>query len=53
MLIDQADEVGFDAFTFQNLHAVLSQDLMHDPHASGRLRRTEYIAWQHLVARDG
>lgn len=39
MLIEDADEVGFDAFTFKNLHAVLSQDLMHDPEASGRLRR--------------
>jgi len=39
MLIENADEVGFDAFTFKNLHAVLSQDLMHDPQSSGRLRR--------------
>jgi len=39
MLIEDADEVGFDAFTFKNLHAVLSQDLMRDPQASGRLRR--------------
>ena len=39
MLIEDADEVGFDAFTFKNLHAVLSQDLIRDPQASGRLRR--------------
>ncbi|WP_222930813.1 Fic family protein [Allochromatium palmeri] len=39
MLIEGADEVDFDAFTFQNLHAVLSQDLMRDPEACGRLRR--------------
>lgn len=39
MLIEDADEVGFDAFTFKNLHAVLSQDLMRDPDSSGRLRR--------------
>lgn len=39
MLIEGADAVGFDAFTFTNLHAVLSQDLMRDPQASGRLRR--------------
>ncbi|CAM5289341.1 hypothetical protein SSTU70S_06583 [Stutzerimonas stutzeri] len=39
MLIEDADEVEFDAFTFKNLHAVLSQDLMRDPQASGRLRR--------------
>ena len=39
MLIEGADEVGFDAFTFKNLHAVLSQDLLRDPRACGRLRR--------------
>lgn len=39
LLVEDADEVGFDAFTFKNLHAVLSQDLMRDPQASGRLRR--------------
>ena len=39
MLIEEADEVDFDAFTFKNLHAVLSQDLMRDEQASGRLRR--------------
>lgn len=39
MLIEDADEVGFDAFTFKNLHAVLSQELMQDAQASGRLRR--------------
>jgi hypothetical protein len=39
MLVEGGDDVGIDAFTFKNLHAVLSQDLMRDPHASGRLRR--------------
>lgn len=39
MLIEDVDEVDFDAFTFKNLHAVLSQDLMRDPQACGRLRR--------------
>lgn len=39
MLLDNADDVGFDAYTFRNLHAVLSQDLMPDPQACGRLRR--------------
>jgi len=39
MLIEDVDDVGFDAFTFKNLHAVLSQDLMRDPQTSGRLRR--------------
>lgn len=39
MLVEDADEVGFDAFTFQNLHAVLSQNLMREDAAGGRLRR--------------
>ncbi len=39
MLIEDADELRFDAFTFKNLHAVRSQDLMPDPAASGSLRR--------------
>lgn len=39
MLIEDVDEVKFDAFTLQNLHAVLSQNLMRDDAASGRLRR--------------
>lgn len=39
MLVDGVDEVGLDAFTFKNLHAVLSQDLMPNPAASGRLRQ--------------
>jgi hypothetical protein len=39
MLTEDVDAVGFDAFTFKNLHAVLSQDLMRDPQACGRLRR--------------
>ena len=39
MLIEDIDEVGFDPFTFQNLHALLSQNLIRDDAASGRLRR--------------
>jgi len=39
MLIEDVDEVGFDVFTFQNLHAILSQNLMREDAASGRLRR--------------
>lgn len=39
MLIENADEIGFDPFTFKNLHSVLSQDLMRNPNACGRLRR--------------
>ena len=39
MLIESVEEVDYDPFTFQNLHAVLSQDLMRDADACGRLRR--------------
>jgi hypothetical protein len=39
MLIEDIDKVGLDAFTLQNLHAVLSQNLMRDDAASGRLQR--------------
>jgi Fic family protein len=41
MLIDNADEVGFNRFTILNLHAILSDNLIADPLASGRLRRRE------------
>jgi len=39
MLIEEADQIGFNAFTFLNLHAILSENLLHDEDASGRLRR--------------
>lgn len=39
MLIEGVSEANFDAFTFKNLHAILSQDLISNPDASGRLRR--------------
>ncbi|HID29317.1 MAG TPA: Fic family protein, partial [Desulfobacterales bacterium] len=39
MLIEEADQVGFNPFTFQNLHATLSENLLHDEDACGRLRR--------------
>lgn len=39
MLIEDIEQVGFDAYTFQNLHAVLSQNLMREDAACGRLRR--------------
>ncbi|MES2944704.1 MAG: Fic family protein [Pseudomonadota bacterium] len=38
MLVESADEVGFNRFTVLNLHAILSDNLMSDPMASGRLR---------------
>jgi Fic family protein len=38
MIVENADEVGFNRFTILNLHAILSDNLMTDPMASGRLR---------------
>lgn len=40
MLVENAEQIGFDAFTFFNLHALLSENLLPDPDASGRLRTT-------------
>lgn len=37
-LIAMADEIGFNRYTLLNLHALLSDNLLHDPTASGRLR---------------
>jgi Fic family protein len=37
-LVDGAEEVGFNIYTFQNLHAMLSENLLADPAASGKLR---------------
>lgn len=39
MLVEQSDEVEMSRITLLNLHAVLSDNLMADPEASGRLRR--------------
>lgn len=38
MLADQADEIGFNRYTICNLHALLSENLLPDPMAGGRLR---------------
>jgi fido (protein-threonine AMPylation protein) len=38
LLLDEADSVGFDAQPFLSLHGLLSENLMSDPEASGRLR---------------
>lgn len=38
MLADQADEIGFNRYTICSLHALLSDNLMSDPAACGRLR---------------
>lgn len=37
-LVDSADELGYDIHTFQNLHALLSENLLADPGTSGKLR---------------
>lgn len=39
MLLAEGDALALDAFTLQNLHAVLSQDLLPEPYAGGRLRQ--------------
>ncbi len=39
LLVDHADEIGFNRYTILNLHALLSDNLLADPQAGGRLRR--------------
>ena len=39
MLVDQAHEIGFNRYTILNLHAMLADNLLGNPHAGGRLRR--------------
>jgi len=39
LIAEAPDEIGYDSYTFLNLHALLSENLMTDPSASGRLRR--------------
>lgn len=41
MLVEQADEIGFNRYTIQNLHALLAQNLLPDAGAEGRLRRID------------
>ncbi len=38
MLADQASEIGFNKYTICNLHALLSDNLLADPGACGRIR---------------
>ena len=38
LLVDQVEETGFNRYTILNLHALLSDNLLADPRASGRLR---------------
>ena len=37
-IVQAADEIGFNRYTILNLHALLSNNLLPDPAASGRLR---------------
>lgn len=37
-IVQAADEIGFNRYTITNLHALLSNNLLSDPVASGRLR---------------
>lgn len=39
LLVDEHEDIGINRFTLLNLHALLSEELMADPEASGRLRR--------------
>jgi len=39
-LVDAAEDIGFNRYTILNLHAALADDLLPDPDAPGRLRRT-------------
>lgn len=39
LLVDEAEQVGFNRYTILNLHALLSDNLLADPRASGRLRK--------------
>jgi hypothetical protein len=39
LLVDQAEEIGFNHYTILNLHALLAENMLADPQAGGRLRR--------------
>jgi hypothetical protein len=39
ILVTDIDTIGFNSFTICNLHGLLSEDLLTDPDASGRLRQ--------------
>ena len=38
LLVEEAEEIGFNSFTFLNLHGLLSENLLADQGESGRLR---------------
>lgn len=39
LIAESPEEIGYDSYSFLNLHALLSENLMADATASGRLRR--------------
>lgn len=39
LLVDQAEDIGFNRYTILNLHALLADNLLPDPQAVGRLRQ--------------
>ena len=39
LLVEQADEIGFNRYTILNLHGLLAENLLADRRAVGRLRR--------------
>lgn len=39
LLVEQVEDIGFNTFTFFNLHALLSENLLADTTESGRLRQ--------------
>ena len=39
ILVDGAEHIGFDRHTVLNLHGALTDNLLPDPAAPGRLRR--------------
>jgi hypothetical protein len=40
LLVESAEEVGVNRYTVTNLHALLADNLLDDPHKAGRLRET-------------
>lgn len=39
LLVEDAESIGFNRYTLQNLHTLLSEGLLADPGAGGRIRR--------------
>lgn len=39
MLVEDAENIGFNRYTVLNLHAILADNLLSDPSAGGRLRK--------------